>query len=111
LVSGSERSAVVSHARLLERIVRNDPSFHRILAPDVHPFFESRALYYLQPDRLETWLTAIAFDPSSLDRLLARGPGTEQGDTHYLSILLQGTAAAGTAAAAAGIIGTSIPHG
>lgn len=101
VVSGDDRSAVVSHARRLERALREDPAFAQVLAPDLHPFFETHALYYLPPDRLQTWLTAIAFDPSSLDRLLARGPGTTPQDTHYVSILLQGASGGGG----------SLPHG
>ncbi len=101
VVSGDDRSAVVRHARMLERTLRDDPAFTGVLAPDLHPFFAEHALYYLPPDRLETWLTAIAFDPSSLERLLARGPGTAPNATHYVSILLQG---------AAGGSG-SLPHG
>lgn len=101
VVSGSDRGAAVSHARTLTHAFRDDPRFAQVLAPTLDPFFETHALYYLQPDRLDTWLTAIAFDPSSLQSLLARGPGTEQGDTHYISILLRSTA--GT--------GGSLPHG
>lgn len=99
VVSGSDRSAALAHARALEARFRTDPDIERVLAPDLHPFFETRALYYLEPERLETALSRVASDPSSTEALLA--PASGEHEVHYLRILLKGRVDAGS----------SLPHG
>ena len=100
VIDGRDRLAVTTLARELASALRNDPAIAVVLAPELDPFFERKRLYYLEPDRLGTWLTAIAFDPSRLDDLLAGGARTSA-DRHLVTLLLKGSSKGDS----------SLPHG
>lgn len=89
VVSGADRFAVIERARALAAALADEPAVAEVLAPELDPFFERKRLYFLGPDRLDAWLTAVAFDPDRLPELLA-GEGPRLGDDHLVTVLLKG---------------------
>lgn len=91
VVSGSDRLAMVEHARQLQQDLLAQPGVAEVFAPELHPFIARRQFYYLPPDRMGTWLTAIAFDPSRLHALMAQGPRSDAESQGDVTLLLRGS--------------------